>query len=140
MASSDPAKNILHEAQAEADTTAQERWAKMSAMPANDDDAFNAMLLDAIGEAPSPANYDDSVELRDERQEIFNDYLDTIPVFQRIVLVRHYGVFGDKGDPAETATMLGVSSAQYNELLLQAKVALKMRKNELFKEITVDAR
>lgn len=136
--SSEPAENIQHATQGVPD--ADSHWETMTTSVAHDEHAFNAMLLDILGEAPG-----DSAETAGEvdeidREEVFNDYLDTIPAPQRIVLVRHYGVFGQKSEPADTAAMLGISAAQYDEHLLGAKVALKNRKNELFKEITVDSR
>lgn len=133
---SDPAANTRHAAQET--VSIDERWSAMSNSAAHDEDAFNAMIMDIMGEAPSYEGGTRPDPSSDHRREIFQEYLDQIPAIHRVVIVHHYGIWGTKQSPAETADALNISPAQYDDYLVAAKAELKTRKNELFKEIALD--
>lgn len=134
---SDPAANIKHAAQ---DVSGfEERWSEMSSSRKHDEDAFNVMLLDIMGEAPSYEGDQHPDSSSDHRRQIIQEYLEMMPVMERIILVRHYGIWGEKVDPATTAETLNISRGQYDDYLVAAKADLKTRKNEIFKEIALDA-
>lgn len=133
--STDSAANLVHRAQAVDDIEAH--WSEMRASATSSAASFSAMLFDIFGEAPAP-EADPTLDLnRQARDALLADYLDGLDTRQRIAVVEHYGIWGDPVDPETTAAELGVARAQYDEILVTAKVALETRKNEFFKELAL---